>query len=68
MADGRAGQAEVLFEFRQIGPQIRVAALDASSGIEVVIIAPLSASRVQMQSLALAKLKRRLQLETVAKS
>ncbi|MDB5506488.1 MAG: hypothetical protein JWR75_1126 [Devosia sp.] len=60
MGDDRAGLSEVLFEFRQVGPQIRVAALDAASGIEVVVIAPLSASRAQMQTLALAKLRRRL--------
>jgi hypothetical protein len=55
---GRAG--EVLFEFRQLGGQMRVAAIDAASGVEVVVIAPLSATRTQMQALALAKLRRRL--------
>ena len=53
-----AGQ--IFFEFTQIGGQMRVAAIDGATGIEVIIIAPLSATQHQMQALALAKLKRRL--------
>ncbi len=53
----------VYFEFTQIGPQMRIAAIDGDSGIEVVVIAPVSATQPQMQALALAKLKRRLSLE-----
>ena len=55
-----AGPSEVYFEFTQLGQQMRVAAIDARTGIEVVVIAPLSATQIQMQNLALAKLKRRL--------
>lgn len=51
---------EVFFEFTQVGPQTRVAAIDAASAIEVVVITPTNATRQQMQQLALAKLKRRL--------
>ncbi len=54
----RSGQ--VFFEFTQMGPQMRVAAIDAATGIEVIVIAPVAATRIQMQNLALAKLKRRL--------
>ncbi len=50
----------VLFEFTQVGPQMRVAAIDEATGTEVVVIAPLSATPFQMQSLALGKLKRKL--------
>ena len=39
---------------------MRVAAIDADTATEVVVIAPLSATQAQMQALALAKLKRRL--------
>jgi hypothetical protein len=53
----------VLFEFTQLGQQMRVAAIDAASSLEVVIIAPLTATRLQMQNLALAKLRRRLEAE-----
>lgn len=51
---------EVLFEFRPAGGQFRVAAIDAESGIEVVIIAPLTATQADMKSIALAKLRRRI--------
>lgn len=55
-----AGPSEVFFEFVQLGQQMRVAAIDGKTGIEVVVIAPLSATQIQMQNLALAKLKRRM--------
>jgi hypothetical protein len=54
------GRSEVYFEFTQLGGQMRVAAIDATTGIEVIVITPVTASQIQMQSLALAKLKRRL--------
>jgi len=54
---------EVLFEFRQAGPQIRVAAIDVETGIEVVAIAPKTASEAQLKILALAKLRRRIERE-----
>jgi len=56
-----AGQ--VYFEFTQLGGQMRVAAIDATTGIEVVLVAPLTASRLHMQTLAVAKLRRRLATE-----
>lgn len=52
---------EVYFEFTQVGQMMRVAAIDADTGIEVVVIAPVAATRLQMQNLALAKLRRRLE-------
>lgn len=55
MADG-----EVYFEFVQVGQQMRVAAVDAATGIEVIVITPLAASKLQMQQVAMAKLRRRL--------
>lgn len=42
---------------------MRVAAIDEATGTEVVVIAPLTATRFQMQSLALGKLRRRLGIE-----
>ncbi|KFC71079.1 hypothetical protein FF80_00798 [Devosia sp. LC5] len=59
-------QGEVLFEFVQLGQQMRVAAIDSASGTEVVVITPVSATRNQMQQLALAKLRRKLQTEAPA--
>lgn len=55
MTDG-----EVYFEFVQVGPQMRVAAVDATTGIEVIVITPVSASKYQMQQVALAKLRKKL--------
>ena len=60
MQDRGGKSGEVLFEFRQLGAQVRVAALDPATGTEVVVIAPASATPIQMQSLALAKLRRKL--------
>jgi hypothetical protein len=57
---GGKGSGEVFFEFTQLGGQMRVAAIDAATSTEVVIIAPLTATRIQMQNIALAKLRRRL--------
>ncbi|WIY53993.1 serine hydroxymethyltransferase [Devosia sp. YIM 151766] len=50
----------VLFEFVQIGQQMRVAAIDEATGTEVIVIAPVNAARSHMQRLALAKLQRKL--------
>ncbi|WP_127752522.1 MULTISPECIES: serine hydroxymethyltransferase [unclassified Devosia] len=51
---------QVLFEFVQVGAQMRVAAIDSATGTEVVVITPAAATRTQMQQVALAKLRRRL--------
>jgi hypothetical protein len=51
---------EVLFEFTAIGRVMRVAAIDAETGIEVVVMGPTHASRADLQKLALAKLRKRL--------
>ena len=51
---------EVYFEFVQVGQQMRVAAIDAATGTEVVVITPVSANKIQMQQIALAKLRRKL--------
>ena len=57
---GTMGQGEIYFEFSQVGRQMRVAAIDADTGIEVIVITPVSATKLQMQQLALAKLRKRL--------
>ena len=61
MSEDRSGKSgEVLFEFRQLGAQMRISAIDAATNTEVVVIAPATATPLQMQSLALAKLKAKL--------
>ncbi|MCB1476291.1 MAG: serine hydroxymethyltransferase [Rhodobiaceae bacterium] len=53
----------VYFEFRVIGNSMRVAAVDADTGIEVHVIAPTATPRADMERLALRKLERRLDRE-----
>lgn len=50
----------VLFEFVQMGQVMRVAAIDEVTGTEVFVITPVKASRLQMERVALAKLRRKL--------
>ncbi|GGB56562.1 hypothetical protein GCM10011316_30870 [Roseibium aquae] len=54
---------EVYFEFRQVGQQIRVTAIDGGSGIEVVIFGPLNVPQHDLKNLAMRKLLRRLERE-----
>ena len=58
---GQGGKGEVLFEYVRVGGQLRVSAMDAATGTEVVIVAPLSAPRSQVQQVAIAKLRRKLE-------
>ena len=48
---------EIYFEFTVIGSTVRGAAIDAVTGLEVVVIGPASAARSHLQRLAAAKLK-----------
>lgn len=61
--DDNSPAGRILFEFTQLGQQMRVAAIDEATGTEVVVIAPLTATPFQMQSLALSKLRRKLGVE-----
>ena len=54
---------EVYFEFTAIGGSVKVAAIDAATGIEVSVIGPSSASQSDLERLALGKLKARLERE-----
>lgn len=55
------GSRDILFEFTAVGAVMKVAAIDAATGIEVMVMGPVHASRADLQKLALAKLRRRLQ-------
>ena len=59
MADAQE-RREVLFEFTAVGAVMKVVAIDAETGIEVMVMGPARASRADLQKLALAKLKKRL--------
>lgn len=49
-------EGRVYFEFRPIGRQVKISAIDEATGIEISTIAPSSASRSDMKQAALAKL------------
>jgi Domain of unknown function (DUF6898) len=51
---------EVYLEFGVIGAQMKVTAIDASTGVEVVVFGPTSVSRDELSRLAIRKLQRRL--------
>ena len=51
---------EVYFEFTAIGRSVRVAAIDAATGIEISIVGPATASQADLQRLAMQKLMARL--------
>jgi hypothetical protein len=57
---GPRNPGRILFEFIELGGQVRVAAIDERTGVEVVAVAPAGSTRQQMQQLAAAKLRRRL--------
>jgi hypothetical protein len=51
---------EIYFEFTAVGAVVKVAAVDAQTGLEVTIMGPAGASRTDLQRLAAQKLKARL--------
>jgi hypothetical protein len=54
---------EVYFEFTVIGQTVKVTAIDSVTGIEVAAMGPARASQADLEQLALAKLRARLQRE-----
>ena len=60
MADGGDEPGEVLFEFTVVGAAVRVAAIDAATGVEVTVLGPAGAAQADLQRLALNKLRVRL--------
>lgn len=59
--DPRPG--EVYLEFRPVGRQVQVIAIDAATGIEVSIFGPSSAMQGDLKRLAVRKLQRRIEQE-----
>ena len=54
---------EVFFEFIAIGTVVKVMAIDAATGTEVSVMGPVGAAQIDLERLALAKLKARLARE-----
>lgn len=55
--------SEIYLEFQAVGQTQKVTAIDAATGIEVVVLGPLNATREHMTQIAVKKLKRRIQQE-----
>ncbi|MDX2234913.1 MAG: hypothetical protein NW200_10490 [Hyphomonadaceae bacterium] len=53
----------VYFELTQLGGAARMAAIDAASGVEAVVMGPANAARSDLEALALRKLERLLAAE-----
>ena len=51
---------EVYIEFKQVGQAMKVTAVDAATGLEVVIMRPVSAAQSHLQKVAVDKLKMQL--------
>ena len=51
---------EVYFEFTAIGRNVKVAAIDAATGTEVVVMGPSTAAQADLERLALQKLLAKL--------
>jgi hypothetical protein len=55
-----ASLGDVYLEFVAVGSSMKVMAIHAATGTEVVVIGPVSAARSDLERLAVQKLKRRL--------
>ncbi|WP_350334505.1 DUF6898 family protein [Coralliovum pocilloporae] len=53
----------VFLEFIRVGQQLKVNAIDEATGIEVSVFGPVNGSRTELQSIAIQKLRRRLERE-----
>ncbi len=56
---------EIYLEFRPIGQQVKVTAIDAETGLEVSVFGPASAAQEDLKRLAVRKLQRRLEQEAL---
>jgi hypothetical protein len=54
---------EIYLEFQSVGKQVRVTAIDAGTGTEVVVFGPHTASQSDLKNLAVRKLQKRLARE-----
>jgi hypothetical protein len=60
VADDQPKPGEIYFEFAAIGRNVKVSAIDATTGIEVSVMGPTTASQADLQRLAMQKLTARL--------
>lgn len=60
-------RGEAYIEFKQVGQAMKVIAVDAATGIEVVIMGPATASQNDLKRVAIRKLKAQLKKASEAK-
>ena len=53
-------RGEIYIEYKQVGQTMKVTAVDAATGVEVVIMGPASASQADLQKVAVRKLEMQL--------
>jgi tRNA U34 5-carboxymethylaminomethyl modifying GTPase MnmE/TrmE len=63
-ADAMPDTREIYYEFKTIGSAVRVAAIDAETGLEVVIVGPPNAGIAALERAARAKLLAQLARQT----
>lgn len=61
MRESKSGT--VYLEYIRIGQQLKINAIDETTGIEVSVFGPLQGSRTELQTIAVKKLQRRLERE-----
>ncbi|WP_298958052.1 serine hydroxymethyltransferase [uncultured Roseibium sp.] len=64
--DPRPG--EIYLEFRPVGKQVKVTAIDAATGIEVSTFGPASVAQEDLKRIVVRKLQRRIEQEAAAKT
>ena len=57
MAQDQERDTGIIVEFIEMGPSVKVSAIDVASGEEVSIIGPATATQAQLEQIAVAKLK-----------
>ncbi|MEM6383771.1 MAG: hypothetical protein AAF739_13950 [Pseudomonadota bacterium] len=64
----RPAPGEVYLELTTVDKALRVAAIDSLTGAEVIFTAPANAPRHRIEAVAIAKLERRLALDSGSRS
>lgn len=58
--DSAGARKEFYVEYKQVGQAMKVTAVDAETGVEVVIMGPISAAQTHLQKIAIQKLEMQL--------
>lgn len=60
-APGSGTGREVIFEYVPVGASVKISAIDVETGTEVSVVGPATASRMELERVALGKLRYMLQ-------